>query len=58
MGKRGAGGKEIALLDALIEDIIIDAYSDDEQLSAFVTVIDDEVPLPADAFVIGEPFRW
>jgi len=55
MGKRETRGKEIAALDALIEEITIDAYGDDEQLSAFVTVIDDEVPLPDDAFVIGEP---
>jgi len=42
-------------LDDLIEEITVDAYGEDEQLSAFCQVIEDEVPLPADAFVIGEP---
>jgi len=42
-------------LDELIEEITVDAYGDDEQLSAFCQIIEDEVPLPADAFVIGEP---
>lgn len=42
-------------LSNLIEEIIVDAYGDDEQLSAFRQVIGDEVPMPADAFVIGEP---
>ena len=42
-------------LDKLIEEITVDAYGEDEQLSAFCQVIEDEVPLPADAFVIGEP---
>jgi len=42
-------------LDNLIGEIIVDAYGEDDQLSAFCQVIEDEVPLPADAFVIGEP---
>src|SRR5208283_4900668 len=51
-----AGGrKSEEELNDLIEQIIVDAYNDDEQLSAFGQVIEDEVALPADAFVIGEP---
>jgi hypothetical protein len=42
-------------LDDLIEEITVDAYGEDEQLSAFCQVIEDEVQLPANAFVIGEP---
>jgi len=42
-------------MDDLIEEIIVDAYGEDEQLWAFRQVIEDEVPLPADGFVIGEP---
>jgi len=42
-------------LNDLIEQIIVDAYNDDERLSAFAQVFDDEVALPADAFVVGEP---
>ena len=42
-------------LDSLIDEIIVDAYGEDEQLWAFRQAIEDEVELPADAFVIGEP---
>ncbi len=49
----GKGGqKEI---EALLEEILVDAYGDDEQLWAFRQAFEDEVSLPADAFVIGEP---
>ena len=40
--------------DKLIEDIIVDAYGEDEQLWAFRQVIEDEVPMPAEGAVIGE----
>ena len=39
---------------ALLDEILVDAYGDDEQLWAFRQVIEDNVELPADAFVIGE----
>jgi len=42
-------------LDDLVDGIVVDAYNDDEQLTAFDTVIGDEVALPADASVVGEP---
>jgi len=42
-------------LDSLVDEIIVDAYGEDEQLWAFRQVLEDEVELPADAFVIGEP---
>lgn len=42
-------------LDALLEEILIDAYGDCEQLSALHLAFADHVTLPADAFVIGEP---
>lgn len=42
-------------LERLIEEITVDAYGEDEQLWAFRQVFEDEVALPADAFVIGEP---
>jgi len=42
-------------LDALIEEILVDAYGDDEQLWAFCQAFEDSVKMPADAFVIGEP---
>jgi hypothetical protein len=41
-------------LNDLVEEIIVDAYGDDEQLWAFRQAFEDEVVLPADAFVVGE----
>jgi hypothetical protein len=55
MRRKRQNDKDTTDLDDLVEEIIIDAYGDDEQLSAFCQVIEDEVPLPADGFVIGEP---
>ncbi len=49
------GNNDFSDLDRLIEEIIVDAYGENEQLSAFRQAIDDEVPMPTDAFVIGEP---
>src|SRR4030042_69157 len=52
--KRGRG-KESPERDGLIEEIIVDAYGDDEQLWAFRQAFEDNVVVPAEAFVIGEP---
>jgi hypothetical protein len=51
-----AGGrKSEEELNDLVDEIVIDANGDDEQLWAFRQVIEDEVAMPVDAFVIGEP---
>jgi tetratricopeptide (TPR) repeat protein len=42
-------------LDILIDEIIVDAYGDDEQSWAFRQVLEDELELPKETFVIGEP---
>lgn len=42
-------------MERLIEEIIVDAYGDDEQLWAFRQAFEDAVSLPADAFTVGEP---
>jgi hypothetical protein len=42
-------------LDAVIETIIVDAYGDDEQYTAFLTVIEEQTPLPAAATLLGTP---
>lgn len=42
-------------LDKIIEQIITQATGDDEVLRAFVQLLKDNVRLPADGFVIGEP---
>jgi tetratricopeptide (TPR) repeat protein len=55
MNRKEQHGEDITALEELIEEIIVDAYGEDEQLSAFCQVVEDEVPLPADGFVIGEP---
>jgi len=55
MGRKNSIDKDLAVLDELIGEITTDAYGDDEQLWAFRQVIEDDVPLPADGFVIGEP---
>ncbi len=47
--------KELDALDKMIEEITVDAYGDDEQLWAFRQAFEDNVDLPADGFVIGEP---
>jgi hypothetical protein len=47
--------KDLKALDEMVEEIIVDAYGDHEQLWAFRQVFDDDIDLPADGFVIGEP---
>ena len=47
--------KELDELDEMIAEITVDAYGDDEQLWAFRQAFEDDVALPADGFVIGEP---
>ncbi len=42
-------------LDELIEEIMVDAYGEDEQLWALRQAFEDNVILPAEAFVVGEP---
>jgi hypothetical protein len=44
-----------AALDALIDQITIDANGEEEQLWAFRQAFEDEVDVPCDGFVIDEP---
>jgi hypothetical protein len=55
MSTKYGRGEESPELDRLIEEIIVDAYGDDEQLWAFRQAFEDHVVLPAEAFVVGEP---
>ncbi len=48
-------GKHAAGPDPLIAEITVDAHGDDEQLWAFLQAFRDDIPVPCDAFVIGEP---
>lgn len=43
------------MLDALIDEITVDAHADDEKLWAFRQAFEDHIVVPCDAFVIGEP---
>jgi hypothetical protein len=54
MSRAGRDDKNLADLDELIGKITVDAYGDDEKLWAFRQAFEDEVPLPADGFVIGD----
>ncbi len=55
MRQKRSSEKEAAALDQLIAEIIVDAYGDDEQLWAFREAFEQNVDLPCDGFVIGEP---
>ena len=55
MKRKGHPNNDIADLDTLIEGIIVDAYGEDEHLRAFRQAFEDDVAIPADGFVIGEP---
>ncbi|MBV8819794.1 MAG: hypothetical protein JO022_15640, partial [Acidobacteriaceae bacterium] len=44
-----------AALEVLIEEITVDAYGEQEQLWAFRQAFEDNVPLPAEGSVVGEP---
>jgi hypothetical protein len=55
MATKHGRGKDSPELDGLIDEIIVDAYGDDEQLWALRQVFEDNVVVPAEAFVVGEP---
>jgi hypothetical protein len=42
-------------LDDLVEQAIVDAYGDDEQLTAFCTLIEDNLALPFTTIVLDLP---
>jgi hypothetical protein len=54
MATRRGRAKDSAELEGWIDEIITDAYGDDERLWAFRQVFEDNVVLPAEAFVVGE----
>jgi len=55
MATKHGRNKNSSELSRLIEEIIVDAYDDDEQLWAFRHAFEDNVTMPAEAFVVGEP---
>lgn len=46
--------KQIAEIEKLVDDITVDCYGEDEQLSAFEVVINDAIDEHAKAFHLGE----
>ncbi len=55
MSRTKRGDSDFAVLDDLIDEITVDAYGNDEQLWAFRQGFEDNVSVPCDGFVIGEP---
>jgi hypothetical protein len=56
MKKRSeSDGMAVEDLEDLIEEIITDAYDDDEQLRAFHSALEEGIERPCDALVFGEP---
>ncbi len=52
---KGVPRDDLAALDERIGVITADVTSDDEKLRAFRQAFDDQVALPADRFVVGQP---
>ena len=42
-------------LDALIEEITVDCYGEDEELTGFLTYLEDALERPVEATVVGVP---
>jgi len=55
MNPRDHHDNDLTALDELIKQTTVDAYTDNEKLWAFRQAFKDNVTLPADGFVIGEP---
>lgn len=50
-----SGGARSADVDRLLEEILVDAHGDEEQLWAFRQAFEDAITVPCDGYVIGEP---
>jgi hypothetical protein len=44
-------------VEARIDDVLVDAYGDDEQLGSFACVLEELLERPVDALVMGEPVK-
>jgi hypothetical protein len=42
-------------LDGVLEIILVDCYGEDEEYTAFLTVLDEEIALPTAASLLGTP---
>ena len=57
MRKRDQVNLDAARVDELVEEIPVDANGEDEQLWAFRQAFEDNVSVPCEATVIGEPVK-
>ena len=57
MRKRDQANLDAASLDELVEEITVDANGEDEQLWAFRQAFEDNISVPCEATVIGEPVK-
>ena len=57
MKKRNNANPNTAWLDELVEEITVDANGNDEQLWAFRQAFDDNIDVPCDGTVVGEPVK-
>ncbi|MEN8809390.1 MAG: hypothetical protein ABF291_18080 [Desulfobacterales bacterium] len=55
MSTNGNRENDLTALDKLFDEITVDAYGDNEILWAFRQTFEDDVNLPVDGFVSGEP---
>jgi hypothetical protein len=49
--------ERLAELDALIEELTVDAYGDEEQLTGFLTGAEDALNAPEPAIIVGVPVQ-
>ncbi|MDA2931105.1 calcium-binding protein [Acidobacteria bacterium AH-259-O06] len=56
-GTKSKGAPERRLskndLDRMVEEAVVDAYGESEQITAFFTMLEDNLALPFDAVVLG-----
>ena len=57
MRKRDQANLDATSVDELVEEITVDANGEDEQLWAFRQAFEDNVSVPCEATVIGEPVK-
>src|ERR1700738_5442325 len=57
MRKRDQANLDAASLDGLVEEITVDANVEDDPLWAFRRAFEDNVSVPCEATVIGEPVK-
>ncbi|MBI3319946.1 MAG: hypothetical protein HYZ89_05115 [Candidatus Omnitrophica bacterium] len=55
--RRRPGALSRSRLQRMIEAATVDAYNDEEQATGFLTMIQDHLPCPFTALVVGEPVR-